>query len=148
MVKHLGYMKLRPEMVAPLNDLIWINDSGLDFLKCNFRNLLKYVAIRVYRLGLKGIEKVHSDFPLKYERVFYDDGHRMGYTPAYVVRLNLDDYGREMFDIYYECGTLRYMYTESKSVRHNDDDIPTEIKAFLSQIYDDVREIHSNLLEV
>ena len=141
-------MKLRPEMVAPLNDIIWINDCGLDFLKCNFCSSLKYVTIRVYCLGLKGFDKVLSDFPLKYEQVFYDDGHRMGYTPAYVVRLNLDDYDREMFDTYYECGTLRYMYTESKSVRHNDDDIPTEIKAFLSQIYDDVREVHTNLLEV
>ena len=82
-------MKLRPEMVALLNDIIWINDSGLDFLKCNFCSLLKYVTIRVYRLGLKGFKKVHSDFPLKYEQVFYDDGHHMGYTPAYVVRLSL-----------------------------------------------------------
>ena len=56
-------MKLRPEMVAPLNDIIWINDSGLDFLKCNFRSLLKYVTIWVYHLGLKGFKKVHSDFP-------------------------------------------------------------------------------------
>ena len=56
-------MKVRPEMVAPLNDIIWINDCGLDFLKCNFRSSLKYVAIRVYRLGLKGFDKVLSDFP-------------------------------------------------------------------------------------
>ena len=135
-------------MDAFLNDLIWINNGGLVFLKHNFPNSFKCTTIQVYHLGSEGVESVRSNDHLLYEQTFHNDGRKVGFSQAYTVTLHLDNYNRAKFDIYYEAGVLKYMYADYHSIRYNDWDIAIEVKDFLSQVYDDVREIHTILSEI
>ena len=147
-MKYLGYMKLRSGMDGLLENTIWFNEDVLTYLRgvIDVRALPHITpSIRIRSYTDREFKRVRVSWPLRYEQEYVSNENFIGFTSAYMVELLTGD-PRIKFDIYYEMGTLKCVF-ENRGKHYFSSTLPDGLEAFLTCIYEEVKEIHTKLRE-
>ena len=147
-MKYLEYMKLRPKMDCYISDLVWFNESALAYLRKLFAHLLPNIqpGITVLSDGFFESQDVRVSWPQRYEVEFICDDDWCGYLPTYGIVLRVGPSDRMKFMVYYIRGYLEFDYVDHVGNVYDSNMLRDELKEFLRQIYDDICEIHFELL--
>ena len=144
MGKYLDYHPFRIFGENPLSYVIYLTDDAIKMLKGMLLAIDKpTVHVLDYHPFAKYDIKVSS--PLRYEPEFIDDGTFGGWLPMYSIEVRTRSLDRMMLIVGFTYGEMDFTYVDGLGKYYCSDTMNDELKAFLTQLYLEAKEIHSYL---